>query len=350
MRGLRTKLSELRCALMSASVNYDIIILVETWLNASIADAELGMENFKIFRADRSFDACGYSRGGGVLIAVRDSFICKKLALAAQNVEHLYVDIHIGHKHLFVGAIYISPCADTFVYESHCCVMEEQMSESSDVDFLIAGDFNLPHLFFYNDNDGALCCNTTRACGPTNQANVFLCYLNELSLHQYNFVNNEYGNTLDLIFSNLSGINVERAPDDLIVCDKYHPALYFALPVSPRPLIKKSIVTKKNFKRANYAAINDYLSGILWDVELKDKSVDCAVDFLYMHLNCAIANFVPDRTAYRSSFPGWFSGELIALVRAKKKAHCNYKKSGSLSDYLEFSNARSKCRALSRGT
>lgn len=49
MRGLRTKLSELRCALMSASVNYDIIILVETWLNASIADAELGMENFKIF-------------------------------------------------------------------------------------------------------------------------------------------------------------------------------------------------------------------------------------------------------------------------------------------------------------
>ena len=54
VRGLRTKLEDLKTAIMCSAVQYDILIFVETWLNASISSSELGLSDFNIFRADRS--------------------------------------------------------------------------------------------------------------------------------------------------------------------------------------------------------------------------------------------------------------------------------------------------------
>lgn len=65
MRGLRTKLCDLRFALSCMAEDYDVIILVETWLNDSIKDAELGFNNFNVFRMDRNSDNSVYLRGGG---------------------------------------------------------------------------------------------------------------------------------------------------------------------------------------------------------------------------------------------------------------------------------------------
>lgn len=67
------------------------------------------------------------------------------------------------------------------------------------------------------------------------------------------------------------------ALDNLIECDKYHPALCFTLPLFSFKINKKIITVKKNFRRANYVAINEYLGRIPWDDELRDL-VDCAVD------------------------------------------------------------------------
>lgn len=55
---------------------YDIVVLVETWLNESIADAELGFDDFNIFRMDRDLVSTGLSRRGRVLIAVRKCWPC----------------------------------------------------------------------------------------------------------------------------------------------------------------------------------------------------------------------------------------------------------------------------------
>lgn len=50
---------------------------------------------------------------------------------------------------------------------------------------------------------------------------------------------------------------------------------------------------QRNFKRADYIAINNYLDGILWDDDLRYLNIDDAVDFLYRHLVYAISTFVP---------------------------------------------------------
>ncbi len=47
----------------------DVIGVTETWLNDSFSDKEILPYDYQIFRKDRS------SRGGGVLIAVRNSIV-----------------------------------------------------------------------------------------------------------------------------------------------------------------------------------------------------------------------------------------------------------------------------------
>ena len=66
------------------------------------------------------------------------------------------------------------------------------------------------------------------------------------------------------------------------------------------------------------------------------------------HLNVAIANFVPIRSTRHPNYPSWFSAELISLIKEKKRLHVKYKKTNLYSDYLLFSNARSRCKALSK--
>ncbi|XP_060525301.1 uncharacterized protein LOC132701436 [Cylas formicarius] len=50
---------------------YDVIILVESWLNEDYLDSELGFSDIIIFRQDRSQGNTGCRTGGGTLIAVR---------------------------------------------------------------------------------------------------------------------------------------------------------------------------------------------------------------------------------------------------------------------------------------
>ena len=53
-----------------ANKAYDVVVLVETHLDSSIADGEIFPANYLVFRRDRM---CNGHYGGGVLIAVRES-------------------------------------------------------------------------------------------------------------------------------------------------------------------------------------------------------------------------------------------------------------------------------------
>jgi len=69
--GLRTKLHDVISNF--PILNYDIFILTETLLSSDIVDAELGFTGFTVFRADRNVYTSTCIRGGGVLIAVRQT-------------------------------------------------------------------------------------------------------------------------------------------------------------------------------------------------------------------------------------------------------------------------------------
>ena len=116
-----------------ANKAYDVVVLVETHLDSSIADGEYFPANYLVFRRDRM---CNGRRGGGVLIAVRDTFKSSLRDDMLSDSELIFVDISFPNdRKITVGAFYRPPNADT-----------KPLLDMQDVlqDLVIIGDFNLP--------------------------------------------------------------------------------------------------------------------------------------------------------------------------------------------------------------
>lgn len=138
------------------------------------------------------------------------------------------------------------------------------------------------------------------------QANLISQYYNEFNFLQHNYVVNSNNNTLDLVFSNLNNIKIHVTMEPLIKLDQYHPALALSLPWHIN--ISLATETIKDFKRADYNAINDYLGCIDRATELQNLNINDAVNFLYLHLNLAITSFVLLIFKRRSLYPVGFLG------------------------------------------
>lgn len=259
VRGLRTKLSDLRCSVASSAVTLDFIILFETWLNSGITDAELGLNNFNIFRLDRDKNTSDCSRGGGVLIAVRNNFYSRSVDIHSPNIEHLFVEVRIGLNLFIIVAVYIPPSSLPDVYESHCRSVLDVMYSYSDAKFIILGDFNLPNITWL-PNSSSLHYHASGG-SHSRQADIICEYFNLCNFYQHNLVKNSSGYELDLIFSSYRNLHVCAALDPLIHCDVHHPALEFVLPISTTvPSSVKYYSQRLCFEQANFTSINDYLN------------------------------------------------------------------------------------------
>lgn len=139
-----------------ASSDYDVIALTETWLSDDIVDAELS-PNYTIFRQDRSARTSDRRRGGGVLIAVRNSPVHACTRVVSEGYEHLEqvaVRVKVHNHHILVCCIYIRPNSDPDIYVSHGAAVQELLDLSThDDSVIVTGDYNLPHLSWYFDDD-----------------------------------------------------------------------------------------------------------------------------------------------------------------------------------------------------
>jgi len=273
-----------------------------------------------------------------VLITVKSSLFCREIKTYVDCVEQIFVDIHFDHKHLIIGAVYIPPSSDIVVYNAHCKAIENIISILPNADTLIIGDYNLPNTRWFNESNGSLQYTSNGICTMSRQADIIYSYFNEFDFYQHNTISNAYGNTLDLLFSNLRCIHVYAALDPLLPKDVFHPPLVFSLTTPGGTSVMTNNVTKFDFKRANFSAINDYLNNLNWDMELRDLDVNDAVNFVYSHLDHIILSCVPSFAISRSSYPTWLSRELVSSINNKQRAHFKFKCTGEYSDYLAFSH------------
>jgi len=65
--------------------------LTETWLNNDIADGELNLFSYNVFRSDRNSTTSGCSRGGGVLISIRIDLPSYLIPVTCLDIETLFV-------------------------------------------------------------------------------------------------------------------------------------------------------------------------------------------------------------------------------------------------------------------
>ena len=117
---------------------YDVLVFSESWLKPDIQDDTISIVNFlPPFRKDR----CEHV-GGGVVIYVRDTFVCKRRCdLELRGLEAVWIEIQVKSKLILVGGFYRPPNSNN----NYNNLIEESIDKvfnTNIVDIFILGDFN----------------------------------------------------------------------------------------------------------------------------------------------------------------------------------------------------------------
>ena len=163
-----TKLDEVR--LLINERNLDIIALNETWLDESLSNDLLHIENFDLYRNDRN------RHGGGVALYIKKSFSTKlRKDLMNKNEENLFVKIHFKHGSIIVGTWYRPPGQNTDNQKQFLEAFSDTFSAISTENpssVICLGDFN-DRCKLWSDNHSQSEMGTT-----------LKDLVNDLSLHQ----------------------------------------------------------------------------------------------------------------------------------------------------------------------
>ena len=141
IRSLRHKVDELSAA--SVCIRPSLIALSETWLDSSVSDDEVALQNYEILRQDRT----ATKRGGGVCIFVRNDIsyqVLSCLRLSPIFIESLWV--YLRTSSILLCMLYIPPnlkAADhqevlNYVIES----CDTALCLHPDSNIIMMGDFN----------------------------------------------------------------------------------------------------------------------------------------------------------------------------------------------------------------
>lgn len=167
----------------------------------------------------------------------------------AVKFEELWILIKYEKLEMVLGAVYLPPMSNKDSYQLHCDSTEYMSSIFYNTMLCIVGDHNLPEISWHNDDLGLL------SYGHNSSADCLLELFLYLNLFQHNSITNANHVMLDLIFSNDSTLNVSGALEELLKCDKHHPAIaiYINCDHSCEPLEYEEFLY--NFKNSDFNAI-----------------------------------------------------------------------------------------------
>lgn len=342
VRGLRTKTQAFSSNLLT--IDHDIILITETWLNSGILDSELVSGNFSVIRRDRG------SNGGGVMIICSERISVRSRPDWQRDhldVECLWVTIEgstiKSDNDLHIALAYMPP--DLRLPERIIKLKDwisDIMSSAPNDHFMVAGDFNLPCVQ-WNDKGPVYIKKGSVELQHSALDFVHNCYF--LGLQQSNFFNNSSGNTLDLIFCNFN-VNISKCLTPLVREDIFHITLHIdACDITVAPLIKP-LSKKIQFRRACYTDINEIFSVMDWS-DLYLGTVEEAVSNFYNKVNDVILKHIPQITVHGShQYPVWFTKALINVNKEKNRVHSRWKRYKNPRDYDEFSCLRSRFKRL----
>ena len=127
------------------TTDFDIIIFAETSLYVDIVNEKFSNNDFDVFRNDRPKRV-----GGSTLIATRRCLRGRLLFSSANISYNFFVPCKLLDKKIIIGKLYIPPSSPLSCYESLFTILESLQPLINDSEVILAGDFNLPHIHWYN--------------------------------------------------------------------------------------------------------------------------------------------------------------------------------------------------------
>jgi exonuclease III len=139
-RSIVNKIKEL--VLMIEDENADVVAITETWLNDKIADEEMNISGYTLFRRDRKDKI--KLRGGGVAMYIKNELnpVCKSEFSEDSFAESLWCSITCGSENTLLGVCYRSPDSS----ESNDEKLYSLLNDVSKYRVVVMGDFNFPEL------------------------------------------------------------------------------------------------------------------------------------------------------------------------------------------------------------
>lgn len=319
-------------------------MISESWLSNDFSVSEVNFHGYTVYRSDRKYELSDMSRGGGVLVAIRNNLKSKLVPIATSVLEydHIFVFISFPGQSFIFGCTYIPPLSPLEIYVEHCSVVEDLVARYPDAKFFLTGDYNLPSAVWSYDPEYGMLVD----CPPSSHA-VHVCEIfNFLSFVQVNNRPNQRGTYLDLLFCGDTEIRTSAPADPLHHNTKSHDSFSFSIPLNDTVCQPKDC-QYFDYANCDVAAFNEFFSDTDWDLILSQPTLDMIVESFTSLLVSGIEQFVPTKVFRPSSYPKWFSKDLRKLTVEKKLAHIQYKTSNLEVDYQRFSQLRAQCKSLS---
>ncbi|KAJ8020472.1 RNA-directed DNA polymerase from mobile element jockey [Holothuria leucospilota] len=310
---------------MLATEDPDIVIGTESWLNDSIATGEVFPNSYNVFRRDREA-----SKGGGVFIAVKNTFIVTSEPNLITNCESTWILLHVkGLSPVYIGAFYRPQSTDRD-YLLHLDLSLSKIPKNAAVWLL--GDFNLPSV------DWDTMSFKTGGSYPA-ISNLMIDIANDFNLHQIVKEPTRESNILDLCFTNsparVDSVHVDSGISDhdvVIVNALFKPKVF-------RPPKRKVFL----YHKANFSNIDDdmeELNSKLTPKLISSSSMDELYELFMTTLFNSIDKNIPAKlSSSRFSYP-WVNRLIKRDIRRKQRLYNKVKKYGQSSHKFEFRKLR----------
>ena len=136
---IRNKVFDLQALYLTDCV--DIIALPKTWLDDNFLDSQLHLNDYNIFRKDRS-----HHRRGGVLLAIKDPISCVLRRDLETESEMLALEIHPNPTCSILFAVFYRPPNADESFLADFRYFLDKYSGTGLTNLVVVGDFNFPNI------------------------------------------------------------------------------------------------------------------------------------------------------------------------------------------------------------
>jgi hypothetical protein len=325
VRSLISKLDEVR--LLAVNTRAACICITESWLDDSISDSEVSIDNYVIQRKDRD------RQGGGVCIYVRCDFAYNpRDDLCHEELEATWLEILLPKsKPILCGALYRPPKQMNFysILETVC---------SSSVHFLeyetiLMGDMNT------NISSLKKCTLYSSFCDFIN-----MFHFKQL-VNNFTRVCKSSSSTIDLILVSDCDNIVQSGVLDICISD--HQPVYCTRKLSKTAIGEHNTVKARSLKHYNKDDFQQSLLSEDWSSVINcDIATEAWLNFKSIFLS-VINNIAPVKEIrIKQRTASWIKPEILQSISERDKAFYLYKRDKSEENFNSFKQLRNKTQSM----
>ena len=314
----------------------DVVLASETWLTKDHLNSELCLNDYDIFRNDRS------SRGGGVFIAVRKE-LCGEALPFCKDLESIFVKVNVkGRKSVIFGSVYRPPNSPFDFSLKTVNQIHEIFDKHKNAVFCLGGDFNLPDI---NWEQEEIVSNQN----PFALNSLFLTMAQDLSLNQIINFPTRGTSILDLLFTNRP--EIFKSPK-LLAGVGDHEIISHNIVLKPffkKPAKRKILLWSKADESVLLAETKSLKEKLFKLFDCKSNVIEIW-EFIKKEIENIIETNVPSKLTTSRQHQPWIDTKTKRLLRRKQKWYQKAKQSNDPNIWKKFKKIKTTTQRTCRQT